>query len=154
MPLLTYSVAWTLLQQHPPTRKYSLFAGKGEVWELATGVMLRWELCHVVGVGSEGPGGSALRGMPQMAAAWEGWISQAAVGQGLALARQPGAAGDAEGQNLDGLVVQDPRAWLCPTHCALFLHALYFCMHQVHTGVEIKLSRREGTKKKKQVKPA
>ena len=31
--------------------------------------------------------------------------------------------------------------------------ALYFCMHQVHAGVEIKLGRKEGMKKKKLVKP-
>lgn len=31
--------------------------------------------------------------------------------------------------------------------------ALYFCMHQVHAGVEMKLGRREGMKNKKQVEP-
>lgn len=41
-------------------------------------------------------------------------------------------------------------------HCVgAWLRPLYFCVHQVHAGVEIKLGRREGgnEEEKKQVKP-
>lgn len=80
MALLTCSVAWTLLQQHPPARRNSplLARERFETWQL---------------VGSEGTCDSARRGMLWMAGSWEGWISQAAVGQGLAVAEQPGDAG-------------------------------------------------------------
>lgn len=106
MALLTCSVAWTLLQQHPPARRNSplLARERFETWQL---------------VGSEGTCDSARRGMLWMAGSWEGWISQAAVGQGLAVAEQPGDAGGG-GEMLAELVVRDPRAWLCP---AQGLHA-------------------------------
>lgn len=123
MALLTCSVAWTLLQQHPPARRNSplLARERFETWQL---------------VGSEGTCGSARRGMLWMAGSWEGWISQAAVGQGLAVAEQPGDAGGGE------------RCWLSWWYGTPVPGSVprRDCMHQVHAGVELQLGRREKQK--------
>lgn len=137
-------------------KKLSPFAGKGELWELATGVLLQPGACRRLPCrGSEGPGGSAWRGMLRvwMAEGWEAWIS--CVGRGLAVAEQPGAAGNAG----RGVCVCVCKIFGCvggtgPPCLALSrVGRFIFCMYQVRARVEIKLGRREGAKKKKQVKP-
>lgn len=104
-------MAWTLLQQHPPARRNSLLAAKGE---LASGVR-----------------GSPWPGMLWVAGAWQAWISKAAVGQGLAVAEQPGDAGGTWGDV--GWVggPQPPAPWpavscavLCISTCFIVVQGL------------------------------
>lgn len=97
----------------------------------------------------KGLGDSLWPGMLWVAGAWQAWISKAAVGQGLAVAEQPGDAGGMWG---DVGWVGGPQP-PCPMAGCVLCSALYFGMLHVCAGAEIKLGRREGMKKTKKNNP-